>query len=415
MPNELFLVIFSYLKPDEIIQGFRNLNQRFQSLVYPFARHPVLFTDSQSSWIKKYMLLISDDIETIKLSLTHITTVFCGGNSYPNLRSVTIYLTIEWEVELNIENESPLGTIISALKVLTKCSFERVQSDLSYSTDLDYRPCSAIRRVTILGCNEENISNLYALAPELTYLKVWLRSSRTSAYHSTPVIAQFIPLTHLVELNINVIDLKSFEKMKLFINHSQTSFRQLTLNLGQDLMIDGKDLEKLLVSHTSLKNFSFISQLSKEKVNVSDLLQTFQSEWWLNTQRPPVLIHETDFDAILVASIPCSFSNIFENFQFSSNLHSWHFNKENLDSRLIRFTKIRKICLSNKQPINLEFLQLFAATFCSEKQILECNRWGLISEHELFKQVSFFYFFQSYLTVELFIVHEQINYWTNIA
>ena len=299
--------------------------------------------------------------------------------------------------------------------MLAKCSFERVQSNLSYSTDLNPRPCSAIRRVTIFGCDEENILKLYALAPELTYLKVWLRSSRIPTYHSTPVRAQITPLTHLVELNINVIDLKSFENVKLFINHSQISLRQLTLNLGQDLMIDGKALEKLLVSHTSLENFSFICQLSKEKVNVPDLLQTFQSEWWLNTQRPPVLIHETDFDAILITSIPCSFSNVFENFQFSSDLRSWHFNKENLDSRLIRFTKLRKICLSNKQPINLEFLQFFAHTFCSEKQILECNRWGLIFEHELFKQVSFFYFFQSYLTVKLFIVHGQINYWTNIA
>ena len=129
LPNELFLLIFSYLKPDEIIEEFRNLNQRFQSLVYPFTRHPVLFTDSEPSWIQKYMLLISNDIETIKLSVTHVSDVFSEKSSYPNLVSITIYLTVKWKTELNIGNESPLAAITSALKVLAKCSFEGVKRD----------------------------------------------------------------------------------------------------------------------------------------------------------------------------------------------------------------------------------------------------------------------------------------------
>jgi hypothetical protein len=198
---------------------------------------------------------------------------------------------------------------------------------------------------------------------------------------------------HLVELHIEVIDLQSFEEIRVCISHSRASLKQLTLNLGRDLLIDGKNLEILFASCTSLEHFSFISQSSKTQMNVSDLLHSFQSKWWLDPQRPPVLIHETDKDPILIASIPCSFSNLFTNFQFSSDPDSWHLNKEKLDSQLLRFTNTRKICFSNKQPISLDFLHFAARIFSSQKQILECNRWGLLLEHELFKQVSFFDYF----------------------
>ena len=245
-----------------------------------------------------------------------------------------------------------------------------------------------------MECDEESILKLYALAPELTYLKVWLCSPRTRAYRPIPTPTRIVPPTHLVELHVNVINVESFENVKLFIKYSQAPLRQLTLNLGQDLMVDGKNLEALLTPYTLLENFSFMSQFAKKQVNIPDLLRSFQSEWWLDTQRPPVLIHETDFKDILIASVPCSFTNIFKSFQFSSDLRSWHLNKETLDSRLIYFTRTRKISFSSKQLLSLGFLQFAGRIFCSQKQILECNQWGLISEHELFQQVSCF--FKSY-------------------
>ncbi len=123
-----------------VIQTFLNLNQRFQSLIFQFTRHLVLSTDIESSWIKKYMVSIKNDIETITLSVELITSVFSDEYFYPNLRSIIMYLTIEWQVELNIENESPVAAIISALKVLGKCSFERVKRDFSKIFGLDCMP-----------------------------------------------------------------------------------------------------------------------------------------------------------------------------------------------------------------------------------------------------------------------------------
>jgi len=158
-------------------------------------------------------------------------------------------------------------------------------------------------------------------------------------------------------------------------------------------MIDGRKLEALLASCIHLENFSFISQCEKKNVDVSDLLRSFKSEFWLDIRRLPVLIHYTDFGHILIVSMPCSFSNISKDFHFSSNLRRWHLNKGKFDSPLIRFMKpTSNLYFSNEQPISLEFLQLAGHIFCSRKQMLECNDWGLMFEQELFEQVSLFRF-----------------------
>ncbi len=131
LPNELFLLIFSYLKSNMVIQTFIDLNQRFQSLILQFTRHLVLPTDTESNWINNYMLSIKNDIETLTLNVELIASVFSCKYSYPNLHSIIIYLGLEWQVELNVENELPTVAIISSLNVLGKCSFEQVQRDFS--------------------------------------------------------------------------------------------------------------------------------------------------------------------------------------------------------------------------------------------------------------------------------------------
>jgi hypothetical protein len=253
----------------------------------------------------------------------------------------------------------------------------------------DILPCSAIRRVWIFECDEQKLWKLCHLAPELTYLKVWLRPSNTLNHNLGTTPEGINPPAHLIELYIKVTDMQSFKDIKLLIGRCQGSIRRITLDLGEDLMIDGRKLETLLAPYTSLEDISFISQFSKKQITISDLLSSFQSEWWLDTRRSPVLIHETHFNHILAISIPCPFSNLLKNFQFSSDLRSWHLNKGKLDSLLIGSIKTNKICLSSKQPISLEFLKFAARIFYSGKQMLECNFWGLMFEEEFFKRVSF--------------------------
>ncbi len=261
-------------------------------------------------------------------------------------------------------------------------------------------PCSAIRRVWIFECDERSLWKLCHLAPELTYLKVWLRPSNTLNYNLGTMSERITQPAHLIELYIKVADMQSFKDIKLLISRCQGSIRRITIDLGGDLMIDGRKLEALLAPYTSLEDVSFISQFSKKQIIISDLLSSFQSEWWLDTRRSPILIHETHSNHILVISIPCPFSNVLKDFQFSSDLRSWHLNKGKLDSLLIGSIKTNKICFSSKQPISLEFLKFAARIFYSRKQMLECNFWGLMFEQEFFKQVSFFCIASGYNELE---------------
>ncbi len=252
-------------------------------------------------------------------------------------------------------------------------------------------PCSAIRRVWMLECNEESLWKLCGLAPELIYLKVWLRhSSRFNNYPMATLVRSTQP-TQLIELYIKITDSQSVPDINLLINHFQGSLKRITLDLEQDLMIDGTKLEALLASCTFLEDISFISEFSKEKINISDLLRSFQSEWWLNTQRSPVLIHETNFDRILAMSIPCSFSNVLKNVPFSSDFNSWHLNRGIFESLMNYSIKTKMIYLSDKQPITLDFLRFVGRIFHSRKLTLACRRWGLMFEEEFFKQVRLFY------------------------
>jgi hypothetical protein len=239
----------------------------------------------------------------------------------------------------------------------------------------------------MLECNEKSLWKLCGLAPELIYLKVWLRhSSRFNNYPIATLVRSTQP-TQLIELYIKVTGSQSFTDISLLINHFQGSLKRITLDLEQSLMIDGTKLEALLAPCTFLEDVSFISEFSKKQINISNLVRSFQSQWWLDAQRPPVLLHETDFDRILAMSIPCSFSNILKNVQFSSDLNSWHLNRGTFESLINCSIKTKMIDLSGKQPITLDFLRFVGRIFHSRKLTLACRRWGLMFEQEFFKQV----------------------------
>lgn len=139
LPNELFLLIYSYLKSDMVIQTFLNLNQRFQSLILQYSRHLVLSADIDPNWIKTRMLSIENNIQTITLNIKLIRFVFSRKYSYPNLHSITLYSNINWQVELNTENQSPAVTIVSALSVLETCLFGGIEQNFSKLLGSDHR------------------------------------------------------------------------------------------------------------------------------------------------------------------------------------------------------------------------------------------------------------------------------------
>ena len=418
LPNELFIVIFSYLAQEMVLQTFSDLNQRFQALIRQLTHHLVLSSDTNA---EKYIKFIADEIESITMSIELIPRLFSGGYSYANLRLVTIYSNNDWRVELVVENHSPVLTIVSVLNVLEKCSLNSIEQPLSnliqservrgmirssqvkssnmpkwisnvYSlvTNQIFRnrrssqieivsPCSAIQRLWIDRCSGSNLANICELAPELRYLKLGLRSSREN-----PVVS----LIYLEELDVKVVDLQALNYARQLIYQCRDSLRRICLNFGNNLRIDGNILESLLSPLNAIETIAFISRFPMGKITMSNLLSSFQSQWWMDPQRPSVLIHQVNFDDALVVSIPSSFPRVLKGFRFSTDLRSWRVNRGTFQSLINGGIGVKNLFFATTQPISLEFLRFIGRIFHSPKQIVECRYWGLTFEQEYFQNSS---------------------------
>lgn len=409
LPNELFFVVFSYLKTEMILQTFSDLNQRFQCLVQQLTHQLVLSSEPTG----KSMKSIENGIECLTMSVEWIPKIFSEGYSYANLRSITIYSkNHHWRMELIIDNHSPVLTVISALNILEKCSLIQPVSNLVQSTPVKtsnvskwasniyelitkkifrnrktdscekVSPCAAIQRLWIDDCSEMNLVNICELTPELRYLKLWLRSSPRIQYNPVDSMMKNVLLNYLEELDVKVGDSPALNCVRGLIYQCRDSLRRISLDFGDRLMIDGTILEGLLSPLSAIETISFISRFSMGKVTMSDLLSSFQSQWWLDPQRPSVLIHQVNFDDALVVSVPSSYPRILKDFRFSTDLRSWRLNRGTCTNGGIG---VKNLFFATRQPITLEFLRFIHQIFQSPKQILEFRYWGLTFEQDYFQ------------------------------
>ena len=396
LPNELFFVIFSYLKTEMIIQTFIDLNERFQFLIRQSMHHLVLSSETKSDSIERYLKSIEHEIETLTSSVELIPVLFSGKYSYSNLRLLTIYFDINWRIELNVETICPIVAVVQTLNTLNQCSFAMVNEYLEkilrnnhqrkLSNEIDVHPSYfAVRRLWICECNERDLWKICAYVPGLTYLRFWLRSSSTSEHFSLVPTTNIPFLTHLDELYAKVVDLRSLNDAKQMIHRCQRTLRRISLDFGEDLIINGSVLEALLMPLTVLQTISFISRFEMKSINFANLFSSFQSQWWLDAQRPPVLIHQGNTNQFLVLSIPSSCPRILKDFHFSTDLRSWHFNKGTTDSFTNGEIQVNHIYFFTKQSITPEFLKFTAGIFHSPRQTFDCRYWGLTFEQEYFQ------------------------------
>ncbi|CAF1185538.1 unnamed protein product [Rotaria sordida] len=99
-----------------------------------------------------------------------------------------------------------------------------------------------------------------------------------------------------------------------------------------------------------------------------ELLQQFQSDWWLNDRQPSILIQHNLDGQIFIGTMPCVHP---VSMKFSTDLNKWLINKGNLDPWHIYFTKLvntRTIpLLPNVKHLNMNSCDLD-----------EVNTWTLI-------------------------------------
>lgn len=231
---------------------------------------------------------------------------------------------------------------------------------------------------------------LAALAPKLTSIELpWLYPDNTD-FQITYLAAQIATPTYLTELNIRMTNMltllewKTYKNIEVLITSYQSSLKSVTLDFCEKVMVDGRWLENILKPCAHLEKLSFIGIHESNETDVRDVLSTFQSEWWFDTRRPPVLICEKPSGGILITSMPCSFR--FD-FNFSADLDQWHLNTGQFDSPLIRFDRKRVLVIENTLPINHTVVQWISRMFCASNQLLWCMNWELLSKRELFEQV----------------------------
>lgn len=256
---------------------------------------------------------------------------------------------------------------------------------------LNTLPCPAIESLSVHVCHRNDWIYLYDRAPNLTYLKInWIGlGDLTDNLHPSVITSLISRLSHLTNLHIILDDnLGSFESIEWLISYCQSSLRQFTLESVYSDQINGKRLEKLLQPCRELRKLVFKIEFHIDEINMIDMLNQFQTDWWLDPCRPPVFLHHNSNHRIYIVTMPCT---SLQYIQLNINPNMWLLNKGQLDSSLIHFSKVSSISIKNnsQQPVTFDFLRLIGQMFRSSYYYLNFTFWDFDQSQKLYEQVSF--------------------------
>ncbi|CAF1332928.1 unnamed protein product [Rotaria sordida] len=183
----------------------------------------------------------------------------------------------------------------------------------------------------------------------------------------------------ITNLHIETVDRDmNFNSIKQLIYCCHSSLQNITLIAYDIYGFNGQTLEKLFQTCKKLKKFAFLIEYygDNENVDMTEQMHQFQSDWWLDDCRPPVLVYHDNRNYRVIASMPCSSS--LHSLTLSINPNMWPLNKGHFDSAYIYFSRVTSIYFinNNQQPIHLNFLQLISQVFRSRIEYLEFKYWG---------------------------------------
>ena len=122
LPNEIFLLLFSYMNQSDVVRAFFKLNQRFDSIVRDHVRYLNVRKDTQLTRLVEHIPHIGNKIEKITCNVESVLDLFSPTYSYSNLHTVILWGRL-FHVTLNVRDSSPLAIIISCLNILRLCDF----------------------------------------------------------------------------------------------------------------------------------------------------------------------------------------------------------------------------------------------------------------------------------------------------
>jgi hypothetical protein len=209
------------------------------------------------------------------------------------------------------------------------------------------------------------------------------------------VTASVTKLKYLTRLHIGFEEYDTdFMALRWLIDSCHSTLQDFQLTSDCSSPVNGRFLEELLYPCRYLRKLSFFIQTDwRVETGIVEQLCQFQSEWWLDECRPPVLVHRNGENAFIFASIPCTCWPY--SIQLPVDPKMWLLNKGHVDSPQFYFTKIRHTEFSNssQQPVTLDFLSFISRIFRSGIEHLIFDYWGFSLPHTLFKQVSLYNFF----------------------
>lgn len=85
LPNELILIIFDYLYCDEIIDGFSQLNSRFENLLKSYSSYYLKFT-------KQILELKLNRLKQLPLNINHVKSLILIDEGYCSISMEEILL-----------------------------------------------------------------------------------------------------------------------------------------------------------------------------------------------------------------------------------------------------------------------------------------------------------------------------------
>lgn len=260
---------------------------------------------------------------------------------------------------------------------------------------LSTAPCPAIQRISLRTDDEQMWVYLCNLAPNLNYIHIDHCESYDVQFTHRVVTASVTRLKYLTRLHIDFDEYDTdFMALRWLIDSCHSTLQDFQLTSKCSSPVNGRFLEELLHPCRHLRKLSFFIETDERvQTSIVEQLCQFQSEWWLDECRPPVLIQPNGENAFIFASLPCIHRS--DSIQLPVDPKMWLLNKEHVDSSLFHFANIRQIEFSNssQQPVTLDFLRFISRILRPGNENLIFDYWGFSSPHTLFEQVRLYKFF----------------------
>jgi hypothetical protein len=387
LANELFLNLFEYLNDVDLIRGFYGLKFRFNNLLYSHLRN--YHFDFRSIYKKDFdficqqylpsvihriqSLHLSDNDDTPQqfdlfllsspsfqqfihlqsLSLSNIRYIYSINKlitQLPNLIHLNISACF---LNYDLTNNIHLVNTIWSLPKLNHCKLENV---ICYETLLSAPTIVSLSLQHLIinnnSCNLTELVRLFEYTPCLEYLAISIWD-----LYSTEELCN---------------DLHSLKKFKLSFQGSSHVMMNLLKTMPnlccltiqtQRIMFDGYQWEEIIEQYLpKLKRFRFLMQFSLSQEKIDQLLQSFQTNFWISKHRWFVQCHLNPSDEnklISLYTIPYFVDYFVHNnnmkFKSTSPDKLYHHSYDNVHSLLLKEISVSSpLVFSNIRNLHID-------------------------------------------------------------